>query len=78
MELVLLPDLLVCRPELAETIVAFESPNRGRAGVMSNGRAYFFNPLTTKHTTRSEFSLAPEPTGRPAAGRRSRPSWWPI
>jgi L-asparaginase len=35
----------------------FESPNRGRAGVMSNGKAFFFNPITTKHNTSSEFSV---------------------
>ena len=35
----------------------FQSPNRGRAGVMSNGKAFFFNPILTKHTTNSEFSV---------------------
>jgi len=35
----------------------FKSPNRGRAGVMSNGKAFFFNPIFTRHTTRSEFSV---------------------
>jgi L-asparaginase len=35
----------------------FKSPNRGRAGVMNTGHAFFFyrNPAT--HTTRSEFSV---------------------
>jgi len=35
----------------------FKSPNRGRAGVMNTGKAYFFSRNTTRHTTKSEFSL---------------------
>lgn len=35
----------------------FQSPNRGRAGVMSNGKAFFFNPISTRHTLQSEFSV---------------------
>jgi L-asparaginase len=35
----------------------FRSPNRGRAGVMSNGKAFFFNPIVTKHSASSEFSI---------------------
>jgi L-asparaginase len=35
----------------------FRSPNRGRAGVMSNGKAFFFNPIVTKHSMSSEFSV---------------------
>jgi L-asparaginase len=35
----------------------FKSPNRGRAGVMNTGKAYFFSQNTTRHTTKSEFSL---------------------
>jgi len=35
----------------------FKSPNRGRAGVMNTGKAYFFSQNTVRHTTRSEFSL---------------------
>jgi len=35
----------------------FKSPNRGRAGVMNTGKAYFFSQNTTRHTTRSEFSV---------------------
>jgi len=35
----------------------FKSPNRGRAGVMNTGKAYFFSPNTTRHTTKSEFSV---------------------
>jgi L-asparaginase len=36
---------------------AFESPNRGLAGVMNTGRVYFYSQNTTRHTTNSEFSL---------------------
>lgn len=35
----------------------FKSPNRGVAGVMNVGKAYFYDPLTTKHTTHSQFSV---------------------
>jgi L-asparaginase len=35
----------------------FKSPNRGRAGVMNTGNAYFFSQNTTRHTTKSEFSV---------------------
>jgi L-asparaginase len=35
----------------------FKSPNRGRAGVMNTGKAYFFSPNTTRQTTKSEFSV---------------------
>ncbi len=35
----------------------FKSPNRGRAGVMNTGKAYFFSTNTTVHTTKSEFSV---------------------
>ena len=35
----------------------FKSPNRGRAGVMNTGKAYFFSPNTTLHGTKSEFSV---------------------
>ncbi len=35
---------------------AFQSPNRGRAGVMNTGKAHFFWKNTTRHTTTSEFS----------------------
>jgi L-asparaginase len=35
----------------------FKSPNRGRAGVMNTGKAYFFSQNTARHTTRSEFSV---------------------
>jgi len=41
----------------ATQLDTFQSPNRGRAGIMSNGKATFFDPLTTRHTTRSEFSV---------------------
>jgi len=35
----------------------FKSPNRGRAGVMNTGKAYFFSPNTMLHGTKSEFSV---------------------
>ena len=35
----------------------FKSPNRGRAGVMNTGKAYFFSKNTTRHTMKSEFSV---------------------
>jgi L-asparaginase len=35
----------------------FKSPNRGRAGVMNTGKAYFFSNNTMLHTTKSEFSV---------------------
>jgi L-asparaginase len=35
----------------------FKSPNRGRAGVMNTGKAYFFSQNTTLHTTKSELSV---------------------
>jgi L-asparaginase len=35
----------------------FESPNRGIAGVMNTGKAYFYSSLSTRHTTNSEFSI---------------------
>jgi L-asparaginase len=35
----------------------FKSPNRGRAGVMNTGKAYFFSTNTMLHTTKSEFSV---------------------
>lgn len=41
----------------------FDSPNRGIAGVMNTGKAFFYSNNTCRHTTRSEFScenLKPE------------------
>ena len=35
----------------------FMSPNRGRAGVMNLGKIEFFSRNTTRHTTKSEFSV---------------------
>lgn len=35
----------------------FKSMNRGRAGVMNTGKAYFFFPNNVRHTTRSQFSV---------------------
>jgi L-asparaginase len=35
----------------------FDSPNRGIAGVMNTGKATFYSAITTRHTTKSEFSV---------------------
>ena len=35
----------------------FQSPNRGRAGVMNVGTLHLFSKNTTRHTTKSEFSV---------------------
>jgi L-asparaginase len=35
----------------------FHSPNRGRAGVINLGRTEWFSQNTTRHTTKSEFSV---------------------
>jgi L-asparaginase len=35
----------------------FKSPNRGRAGVMNTGKIEFFSENTTRHGTKSEFSV---------------------
>jgi L-asparaginase len=35
----------------------FDSPNRGVAGVMNTGKAFFYSYITTRHTTKSEFSI---------------------
>jgi L-asparaginase len=35
----------------------FQSPNRGIAGMMNTGKAFFYSANTARHTTRSEFSL---------------------
>jgi L-asparaginase len=35
----------------------FDSPNRGIAGVMNTGKAYFYSIISTRHTTTSEFSV---------------------
>lgn len=35
----------------------FKSPNRGRAGVMNTGKAYFFSPNVMAHGMKSEFSV---------------------
>src|SRR5262249_46169780 len=36
----------------------FDSPNRGIAGVMNTGKATFYSYITSRHTTKSEFSTA--------------------
>lgn len=35
----------------------FSSPNRGIAGMMNTGKAFFYSANTARHTTKSEFSL---------------------
>ena len=35
----------------------FQSPNRGIAGMMNTGKAFFYSMNTTRHTTKSEFSV---------------------
>jgi len=39
-------------------VCAFASPNRGKAGVMHDGRPHFYSQNTTRHTLDSEFTLA--------------------
>lgn len=36
----------------------FQSPNRGIAGMMNTGKAYFYSQNTSRHTSKSEFSVA--------------------
>ena len=36
----------------------FHSPNRGIAGMMNTGKVFFYSKNTTRHTTKSEFSVA--------------------
>ncbi len=36
----------------------FHSPNRGIAGMMNTGKTFFYSKNTTRHTTKSEFSVA--------------------
>jgi len=35
----------------------FKSPNRGKAGMTNAGRVYFYDPLATKHSSASVFSV---------------------
>src|SRR6185369_11336901 len=35
----------------------FQSPNRGIAGMMNTGKAFFYSANTVRHTTKSEFSI---------------------
>ncbi len=49
----------------------FKSPNRGRAGVMNTGKAYFFSQNTTRHTT-ARATLSVEGKGVEATCRASR------
>jgi len=41
----------------ATALDTFKSPNRGRAGVMNTGKAYFFSPNVMVHSMKSEFSV---------------------
>ena len=36
----------------------FQSPNRGIAGMMNTGKAFFYSKNTTRHNSKSEFSVA--------------------
>jgi len=36
----------------------FQSPNRGIAGMMNTGKAFFYSPNVMRNTTKSEFSVA--------------------
>ncbi len=60
--LVLLNDTIHYAREAQKTnsthLDTFRSPNRGIAGVMNAGKAFFYSKNTTKHTTGSEFSVA--------------------
>ena len=47
----------------------FHSPNRGRAGVMNVGKIEFFSQNTTRHTTKSEFTVDGKTAARPASCR---------
>ncbi len=59
--LVLLNDTIQYARETQKThtthLDTFKSPNRGVAGVMNTGKAFFYSLNTTKHTTHSEFSV---------------------
>jgi L-asparaginase len=41
----------------------FQSPNRGIAGMMNTGKAFFYSMDTTRHTTKSQFSVDGKSTG---------------
>jgi L-asparaginase len=59
--LVVINDTIHYARELQKThttrMDTFRSPNRGIAGMMNTGKAYFYSRNTTRHTTRSEFSV---------------------
>jgi L-asparaginase len=59
--LVVLNDEIHCAREIEKRnstqLDTFASPNRGRAGVVNNGTAYFFSPPEPAHTAATEFSL---------------------
>jgi L-asparaginase len=59
--MVLLNDELHYAREATKTnttqLDTFKSPNRGKAGMTNAGRVYWYDPLATKHTSTSEFSV---------------------
>src|SRR5262249_11477998 len=58
--LVLLNDEIHYARETTKTnstqLDTFRSVNRGKAGMTNAGRVYWYNPLSTKHTSTSQFS----------------------
>jgi len=59
--LVLLNDEIHYAREATKTnttqLDTFRSPNRGKAGMTNAGRVYFYDPLATKHTSASPFTV---------------------
>jgi len=59
--MVLLNDEIHYAREVTKTnttqLDTFKSPNRGKAGMTNAGRVYWYDPLVTKHTSTSEFSI---------------------
>ena len=59
--LVLLNDEIHYAREATKTnttqLDTFKSPNRGKAGMTNAGRVYWYDPLATKHTSASVFSV---------------------
>jgi L-asparaginase len=59
--MVLLNDELHYAREATKTnttqLDTFKSPNRGKAGMTNAGRVYWYDPLATRHTSTSEFSV---------------------
>ena len=59
--MVLLNDEIHYAREVTKTnttqLDTFKSPNRGKAGMTNAGRVYWYDPLVTKHTSTSVFSV---------------------